>query len=176
MQYIVTISILTDQRFLRGDFSANTFTHKVHIYSIQSTTVYVPSLELGLSHIPLSPASVPLPLVPKGGGEHTHLRVRGWGSPNSDNWTKSLALCLLCAFTESNIFCPRGGHSPGAGFRLRLRDRVPRQTGGGIPDPAPPGHCGAVPPEGPHTRHKVSACLSPLIKVSATADKISTRE
>jgi hypothetical protein len=23
--------------------------------------------------------------------------VRGWGSPNSDDWRKSLALCLLCA-------------------------------------------------------------------------------
>jgi hypothetical protein len=26
----------------------------------------------------------------------TRLRVRGWGSPNSDDWKKSLALCLLC--------------------------------------------------------------------------------
>jgi hypothetical protein len=24
--------------------------------------------------------------------------VRGWGSPNSDDWRKSLALCLLCDF------------------------------------------------------------------------------
>jgi hypothetical protein len=39
---------------------------------------------------PLSPASVPLPPEPKGGG-HTRLRVRGWGSPNSDDWRKSLA-------------------------------------------------------------------------------------
>jgi hypothetical protein len=31
-----------------------------------------------------------------GGGGHTRLRVRGWGSPNSDNWRKSLVLCLLC--------------------------------------------------------------------------------
>ncbi len=29
-------------------------------------------------------------------GGHTRLRVRGWGSPNSDDWRKSLALCLLC--------------------------------------------------------------------------------
>jgi hypothetical protein len=34
------------------------------------------------------------PPKPKGGG-HTRLRVRGWGSPNSDDWRKSLALCLL---------------------------------------------------------------------------------
>jgi hypothetical protein len=43
--------------------------HNVHIYTLQSTKVYVPSSELRLSH-PLSPASVPLPPVPKGGG-HT---------------------------------------------------------------------------------------------------------
>jgi hypothetical protein len=35
---------------------------------------------------------------PKMGGGHTHLRVRGWGSPNSDDWRKGLALCLLCGF------------------------------------------------------------------------------
>ncbi len=45
---------------------------------------------------PLSPASVPLPLEPKRGGGHTRLRVRGWGSPNADDWRNSLALCLLC--------------------------------------------------------------------------------
>ncbi len=44
---------------------------------------------------PLSPASVPLPPEPKGGG-HTRLRVRGWGSPSSDDWRKSWAFCLLC--------------------------------------------------------------------------------
>jgi hypothetical protein len=30
-----------------------------------------------------------------GGGGHTRLRVRGWGSPNSDDWRKSLALCHI---------------------------------------------------------------------------------
>ncbi len=30
-------------------------------------------------------------------GEHTRLRVRGWGSLNSDYWRKSLALCLYFA-------------------------------------------------------------------------------
>jgi hypothetical protein len=42
-----------------------------------------------------NPASVPLPL--EMGGGHTRLRVRAWGSPNSDDWRQSLALCLLCA-------------------------------------------------------------------------------
>jgi hypothetical protein len=37
----------------------------------------------------------PLGQVPKVGGD-TRLRVRGWGSPNSDAWRKGLALCLLC--------------------------------------------------------------------------------
>ncbi len=36
----------------------------------QSTTVYVPLSELGLSHPPLSPANVPLPPAP-GGGAHS---------------------------------------------------------------------------------------------------------
>jgi hypothetical protein len=67
-------------------------TNYIHI---KSTTVYVPSLELRLSHPPLSPASVPLPPEPKVGG-HTRVWVRGWGSPNSNDWRKSLALCLIC--------------------------------------------------------------------------------
>jgi hypothetical protein len=69
-------------------------------YGSQSTYIYiVPVCPLvGIGTLPplLSPASVPLPPEPKGGG-HTRLRVRGWGSPNFDDWRKSLALCLLCA-------------------------------------------------------------------------------
>ncbi len=61
--------------------------------------MYVPSSELGLPR-PLSPQRVCHPPFPNpepgGGGEHTRRRVRGWGSPNSDDWKKSLALCLLC--------------------------------------------------------------------------------
>jgi hypothetical protein len=33
---------------------------------------------------------------PRTGGRHTRLRVRGWGSSNSDDWRKSFPLCLLC--------------------------------------------------------------------------------
>ncbi len=36
---------------------------------------------------PLPQASVP---------PESRLRVRGWGSPNLDDWGKSLSLCLLC--------------------------------------------------------------------------------
>ncbi len=35
-----------------------------------------------------------------GGGGHTCPRVRGWGSPNSDDLRKSLALCLLCSWNS----------------------------------------------------------------------------
>ncbi len=60
--------------------------------------MYVPSSEgIGTLTLPLPQASVPLPPEPKGEG-HTRLRVRGWESPNSDDWRKSLALCLLCSF------------------------------------------------------------------------------
>ncbi len=62
---------------------------------LQSTTVYVPFVGIGILPTPLSPASVPIPPEPKGGG-HTRLWVRGLGSPSFDDWSKSLALCLLC--------------------------------------------------------------------------------
>ncbi len=56
----------------------------------------VPSPWLGLPH-PLSHKRVcpPPPPEPKCGGPPP-LRVRVWGSPNSDDWRKSLAICLLC--------------------------------------------------------------------------------
>jgi hypothetical protein len=65
---------------------------------VQSTKVYIPSSELELSHPPsLASECAPPPGTKGGGGGHTRLRVRGWGSPNSDVRRKSLALCLLCA-------------------------------------------------------------------------------
>ncbi len=60
---------------------------------IKSPTV-CPLVGIGTLPTPLSPASVPLP--PEPGGGHTRLRLRGWGSPNSEDWIKSLGLCLLC--------------------------------------------------------------------------------
>jgi hypothetical protein len=35
------------------------------------------------------------PLVGRGGGVQACLRVRGWGSPNSEDWRKGLALYLV---------------------------------------------------------------------------------
>jgi hypothetical protein len=76
-----------------------TCTHVYRVYIkyvyIKSTTLYVPSSELELSQ-PLSRQRVCPSPQNRGGGGHTRLRVRGWGSPNSDDWRKSLALCLLC--------------------------------------------------------------------------------
>ncbi len=57
--------------------------------------VYVPSSELGLPQPLFRPRVCPSPRT-GGRGGHTRLRVRGWGSPNSDDLRKSLALCLHC--------------------------------------------------------------------------------
>jgi hypothetical protein len=64
---------------------------QIKITYIQSTTMYVPSSELGLSHPSLVSECAPSPGT-KGGGD-TRLRVRGWGSSNSDDFRKSVALC-----------------------------------------------------------------------------------
>ncbi len=66
-----------------------------------STTVSVPSSELGRTH-PLSSQRVcPSPPNQRGGG--TRKGVRGWGSPNSDDWRKILSLCLLCGAAPESI-------------------------------------------------------------------------
>jgi hypothetical protein len=62
--------------------------HFIQIYNytyLKSTTVYVHWSELGvgLSH----PLSRPSPRNQRVG--HTHLRVRGSGIPNSDDWRKA---------------------------------------------------------------------------------------
>ncbi len=69
---------------------------------IKSTTVYVPSSELGLSQ-PLSQSlASECALPPEPGRGPTRLLVRGWGSPNFDDLWKSLPLCLLCGFFPSS--------------------------------------------------------------------------
>ncbi len=73
-----------------------------------SILLYLPSLIIEYQSVcPLIGIGTPQPLSckrvcppsqePKGGGVHTRLRVRGWGSPNSDGRRESLVLCLLCA-------------------------------------------------------------------------------
>ncbi len=38
------------------------------------------------SPTPLAASECALPPVPKGGGGHTRLLLKGWGSPNSNDW------------------------------------------------------------------------------------------
>ncbi len=63
---------------------------KVHKYLEYHSVC--PLVGIGTPH-PLSCKRVCPPPNQRGG--HTHLQVRGWGSPDSDDWRKSLALCLL---------------------------------------------------------------------------------
>ena len=71
--------------------------HKVLIY-IEHHSV-CPLVGIGTPPPLLPQASVPSPADQRVGG-HTRLRLKGWGSPNSDDWRKSLALCLLCAAAD----------------------------------------------------------------------------
>ncbi len=72
--------------------------HKVLIY-IEHHSV-CPLVGIWTPPTPLPQASVPPPPQDQrvGGGAHSPA-ARGWGSSNSDDWRKSLALCLLCAPT-----------------------------------------------------------------------------
>jgi hypothetical protein len=61
---------------------------------IKSTTVYVPSLELGLPH-PFSRKRLCPSPGPKGGGAHSPA-AKGVGESQFQRLEKRLALCLLC--------------------------------------------------------------------------------
>ncbi len=62
--------------------------------------LYIQSILVGIGTppTPLPQASVPSPPPDQrvGGGGANSPAARGWRSPNSDDWRKSLALCLLC--------------------------------------------------------------------------------
>ncbi len=75
---------------------------------------------------PLLQECVPHPSEQKGGG-HTCLREREWGSPNSDDWRKSLALCLLCVLCYFSL----ADLDWVSGWQGRKVDRPARRTGGG---------------------------------------------
>jgi hypothetical protein len=80
-----------------SSLSAGAYTHKVRIYEEYHSVC--PLVGIGTLPTPLLPASVSLP--PETGGRgRTRLQMRGWGSSNSDDWSNSLALCLLCAYTS----------------------------------------------------------------------------
>jgi hypothetical protein len=72
--------------------------HNVHTYRVPQCM----SPRRNWDYPPLPQASVPSSET-KGRGL-TRLRVRGWGRPNSDDWRKSLALCLLCGVIYHNKF------------------------------------------------------------------------
>jgi hypothetical protein len=68
----------------------------------------------------LASECAPPPGTKRGG--HTLLRVRGWGSPGSDDWRKSLALCLLCDPDLENV----------ASQKTPLKPHVAGGGGGGL--------------------------------------------
>ncbi len=72
--------------------------HKVYIYKEYHSVC--PFVGIGTLPTPFSPASVPSPQN-RGGSAHSPAG-QGLGSPNSDNLRKSLALCLLWAWTKVN--------------------------------------------------------------------------
>ncbi len=67
--------------------------HKVHVYLEYHSVC--PLVGIGTPH-PLSCKQVcPHPPGNKGGGVHTPQRVRGWGSPNWNDWTESLGVSTV---------------------------------------------------------------------------------
>ncbi len=62
--------------------------------SWQSAKLFLQSSELGLPHLhSRRPVCPPPPHPLGGGGGHTHLWERGWGSPNSDEGTYNVVFC-----------------------------------------------------------------------------------
>jgi hypothetical protein len=88
--------------------------HKVHIYSIQSVTVYVPSSELGLSH-PLSSKSECAPPPGTKGGRAYWPAGEEFGESQFRRLEKSLELCLLCCLPALEI--KTNADSTGVQFR-----------------------------------------------------------
>jgi hypothetical protein len=76
-----------------------------HMVHTLSTTVNVPSSELGPSHLPLSRKRVCPPSRNQRGRDTLACGWGGWGGgPSSDDWIKSLELCLLCGHGRSALF------------------------------------------------------------------------
>jgi hypothetical protein len=65
------------------------FDHKEHIFLEYHSVCPLVGIRTPLP--PLPQASVPPSQGTKTGVGHIRLRVRGWRSPNSDDWRKSLA-------------------------------------------------------------------------------------
>ncbi len=76
-------------------FAAATFPQPQSTYKYRAPQYMSPRRNWN-SPTPLAASECALPPGQRVGG-HTRLRLKGWGSPNSNDWRKSLALCLLCA-------------------------------------------------------------------------------
>jgi hypothetical protein len=79
--------------------------HKVHIYLEYHSVC--PFVRIGTP-----PPHLPLPSVPPRNqwvGVHTRQRVRGWESPNSDDWRKKLStlptLCSAQTYQSAPVSC-----------------------------------------------------------------------
>jgi hypothetical protein len=70
------------------------FKHKLRIFTEYHSVC--PLVGIGTLPPPYLASECAPPPGTKEWGGHTRLRVRGWGSQNSDDWRKSLARCLLC--------------------------------------------------------------------------------
>jgi hypothetical protein len=63
-----------------------------------------PLSELGPPN-PSPPSECGPPRTKGWGGGHNRLRLRGWRSPNSDDWRNCITLCLLCECTSATRAC-----------------------------------------------------------------------
>ncbi len=82
------------------------YAHKVLMYIYKEYHSVCPLVGIGTPPPPLPLTSVSLPLESKGGGAHFPA-CEGWGSPDSDDWRKSLALCLLCGYAYRSLSAKR---------------------------------------------------------------------
>jgi hypothetical protein len=69
------------------------------VEGLQNTQSVCPFVGIGSPH-PLPQKDVCPPLDPKREGEQHSLAGEGVKGPNSDDWTESLALCILYGFEQ----------------------------------------------------------------------------
>ncbi len=73
--------------------------HEVLIYTEHHSVC--PLVGIGTPPTPLLQAIVPPPPNQRVGGWAQSPAGGGWGSPDSDDWRKSLVLCLLCGLKQA---------------------------------------------------------------------------
>jgi hypothetical protein len=92
--FLACLELIINEADVIFHYSQGLYDHKVHTYLEHHSVC--PLVGIGTAPPPLPQASV-YPPSPEPKGGHARLRVGGggWGSSNSDDWRKSLALCLL---------------------------------------------------------------------------------